>query len=303
MTGGRVTGAEIRVDGEVVSVDAGAVVNAAGPWVDAVRRLEDPGVGTSVRLSKGAHVVVPAQTEWSAALTIPQDRVRVTFAVPWYGMLLLGTTEAEYEGEPGAVQASPEDVEQILAEAAVALDPQIVRPEQVQAVFAGLRVLPVGEGESVSARRETVYTIGRAGMLSVAGGKLTTYRRIALGALERLRGQVGLREVDTTPWPLPGAAMPTRLRLPEELDFDVWAHLRHLYGALTEEVLAPAERDASLLERLHPDGPDIAAQVLYAATREWARNADDVTRRRTTLFYRGLETVDVVRRVEGLLAP
>ena len=303
LTGGRVTGAEIRVDGEVVSVDAGAVVNAAGPWVDAVRRLEDPGVGTWVRLSKGAHVVVPAQTEWSAALTIPQDRVRVTFAVPWYGMLLLGTTEAEYEGEPGAVQASPEDVEQILAEAAVALDPQIVRPEQVQAVFAGLRVLPVGEGESVSARRETVYTIGRAGMLSVAGGKLTTYRRIALGALERLRGQVGLREVDTTPWPLPGAAMPTRLRLPEELDFDVWAHLRHLYGALTEEVLAPAERDASLLERLHPDGPDIAAQVLYAATREWARNADDVTRRRTTLFYRGLETVDVVRRVEGLLAP
>ena len=302
LTAERVAGAEIRVDGEVVSVEARAVVNAAGPWVDRLRRLEDPSVGTSVRLSKGAHVLVPAETEWSAALTIPQDLVRVTFAVPWYGMLLLGTTEAEYEGDPGEVAASPEDVEQILAEAAVALDPELVRPQRVQAVFAGLRVLPAGEGESVSARRETVYTIGRAGMLSVAGGKLTTYRRIALGALERLRGRLGLRDVDTTPWPLPGASMPARLQLPEGLDSDVWAHLRHLYGALTPEVLAPAEHDASLLERLHPHGPDIAAQALYASTNEWARGAEDVIRRRTTLFYRGLETDDVVRRVEGLLA-
>src|SRR5581483_11802261 len=88
--GGRVAGAEVAADGETVSVSARAVLNAAGPWIDRVRRLEDPGAGSSVRLSKGAHALVPLEQGWQAALTIPQDRVRVTFAVPWYGMLLLG---------------------------------------------------------------------------------------------------------------------------------------------------------------------------------------------------------------------
>jgi glycerol-3-phosphate dehydrogenase len=302
LTSGRVTGAEVRVDGgRTVTVEARAVVNAAGPWVDRVRRLEDPAVGTSVRLSKGAHVLVPAATNWSAALTVPQDRVRVTFAVPWYGMLLLGTTEAEYEGDPGEVSASPEDVEQILAEAAVALDPELVRPERVRAAFAGLRVLPAGEGESVSARRETVYTVGRAGMLSVAGGKLTTYRRIALGALERLREPLGLHGVDPVPWPLPGSSGVDATQLPDGLDAEVKAHLLHLYGSLAAEVVAPGVEDPLLLERLDSGGPDIAAQALYASTHEWARRPDDVIRRRTTLFYRGLESDAVVDRVESLL--
>ena len=79
-------------------------------------------------------------------------------------------------------------------------------------------------------------------------------------------------------------------------------HLLHLYGGLAQEVLAPAAEDPSLLERLHPDGPDIVAQVLYAATHERARTAEDVLRRRTTCFYRGLETAEVVGRVERVLA-
>src|SRR5262249_20708080 len=81
---GRATGAEVRIDGREVAVVARAVVNSAGPWVDHVRRLEDPAAGTSVRLSKGAHVVLEREAGWSAALTVPQDLVRVTFAVPWY---------------------------------------------------------------------------------------------------------------------------------------------------------------------------------------------------------------------------
>ena len=300
--GGRVSGAEVRADGEVVSVTARAVVNAAGPWVDGLRKLEDPAAGTSVRLSKGAHVLVPAESEWSAALTIPQDSVRVTFAVPWYGMLLLGTTEQEYDGDPGAVAATSADIEQILAEAGLALSPDLLTPDRVRAAYAGLRVLPAGEGESVSARRETVYTTGPGGMLSVAGGKLTTYRRIALGALERLAGTLGLRSVDAAPWPLPGAPLPDRMTLPESLDSDVWAHLLHLYGGLVTEVLEPARADPALLGRIDPGGPDIAAQVLYAARHEWARDVEDVLRRRTTLFYRGLTGADVVHRVGELIA-
>ena len=118
---GRVVGAEVLVDGGDVSVDARVVVNAAGPWVDRVRRLEDPQAGTSVRLSRGAHVLVPGGGDWHAALTLPQDEVRVTFAVPWSGMLLLGTTEAPYDGDPADVEPEAVDAEQILREAAQAL--------------------------------------------------------------------------------------------------------------------------------------------------------------------------------------
>jgi glycerol-3-phosphate dehydrogenase len=85
-----------------------------------------------------------------------------------------------------------------------------------------------------------------------------------------------------------------------ELDEDVRTHLLHLYGGLAAEVLAPAERDPSLLERLHPGGPDIAAQAHHATTHEWARNAEDIVRRRTTLAYRGLGGPEVRERVEGI---
>jgi glycerol-3-phosphate dehydrogenase len=299
---GRIAGAEVRADGEEIEVEARCVVNAAGPWVDRVRRLEDPGAGTSVRLSRGAHVLVPAPGEWGAALTIVQNEARVTFAVPWSGMLLLGTTDTLYEGDPVGVAPLPAEVEQILAEAAVALDPSLLASDQVRAAYAGLRVLPAGEGESVSARRETVFSRSPGGMLTVAGGKLTTYRRIALEALERLRSDLGLHRLDRRPWPLPGSAGLDRVELPFDLEPDVRAHLLHLYGSLAPEVLAPAAEDPALLERLDPHGPDLAAQVPYAVTHEWARNAEDVLRRRTTLFYRGLETEATRARVEALLA-
>jgi len=299
---GRLAGAEVHVDGEDVAVEARVVVNAAGPWVDHVRRLEDPRAGSSVRLSRGAHVLVPADTEWTAALTIAQDDVRVTFAVPWSGMLLLGTTDTPYEGDPGEVAVGPADAEQILAEASVALDSALVAPDRVRASYAGLRVLPAGEGESVNARRETVFTRSPGGMLNVAGGKLTTYRRIALETLDRLRSELGLHRLDRRPWPLPGATGLERVSLPFDVEPDVRTHLLHLYGSLAPEVLAPAVDDPSLLERLHPGGPDIAAQVRYAVTHEWARNAEDVLRRRTTCFHRGLADEEVGARVERLLA-
>jgi glycerol-3-phosphate dehydrogenase len=299
-TSGNVSGAEVRVEGGVVSVEAHAVVNAAGPWIDELRRLESTSAGTSVVLDKGAHVLVPADGEWGAALTIPQDDVRVTFAVPFYGMLLLGTTESVYEGDPSLVAVDAGDVDRMLTEAAVALDPSLVAHDRVRAAFAGLRVLPAGTRATVSARRETVVTRGPGGMLSVAGGKLTTYRRIALGVLERLRSDLAIHRLETRPWPLPGAAGGA-LAL-GSLEPRVRANLAHLYGGLAADVLAPAIEDPSLLEPLHPRGPDIAAQALYAATDEWARSPEDVVRRRTTLFYRGLLDADVVRKVEELLA-
>jgi glycerol-3-phosphate dehydrogenase len=301
LTGGRVAGAEVRVDGELVGVEARVVVNAAGPWIDHVRRLEVPNAGTSVLLTKGVHALVPADSEWRAALTIPQEGVRVTFAVPWYGMLLLGTTDSIHEGDPSDVAVEQADVDQILAEAAVALPASLVAADRVRATYAGLRVLPAGKGEPASARRETVITRGPGGMLSVAGGKLTTYRRIALGALDLLRSDLGLHRLDHGAWPLPGAGDDASVQLPVELEPAVRAHLLHLYGGFAADVVAPAVDDPALLEPLHANGPDIAAQALYAATDEWARSPDDVVRRRTTLFYRGFGDDRTVRRIEELM--
>jgi glycerol-3-phosphate dehydrogenase len=298
---GRIVGAEVAVDGETVAVTARAVVNAAGPWVDEVRRLEVPKAAATVRLSRGSHVLVRARREWDAALTVAQDDVRVTFAVPWEGMTLLGTTDSAYDGDPGAVAVEPEEIDQILAEAGVALDSDVLEREHVCSAYAGLRVLPLGDGGTVSARRETVFSISRGGMLSVAGGKLTTYRRTALDALERLRSPLGLGRVDRRAWPLPGASRLESAAVPGDVDEDVRAHLVRVYGGLAGEVLAPARDDPALLERLNPAGPDIAAQVAYAASHEWARDSDDVARRRTTLYHRGLADGETMARVERLL--
>jgi glycerol-3-phosphate dehydrogenase len=139
-------------------------------------------------------------------------------------------------------------------------------------------------------------------MLSVAGGKLTTYRRIALEALTHLRAELGLHRLDRRPRPLPGAVGLDRVALPQELPAATRSHLLHLYGSLAPDVLAPAAEEPSLLEPLAAGAPELAAQAVYAATHEWARTPDDVLRRRTTLALRGLDGVEVRGRVEELLA-
>ena len=271
--------AEIRVDGTIVPVRARTIVNATGPWLDAVRRLEDPGARTSVRLSKGVHVLVDGGLDWGAALTIAHDQVRVSFAVPWEGMLLLGTTDTLHEGPPETATVTDEDVRQVLDEAAVAVED--LGPART--AFCGLRVLPGGGGGTANARRETVFTSGPAGMVSVAGGKLTTYRRIALDALEH----AGVRNLDHRPRPLPGATGLNAIPWPRDLEPSTRSHLLHLYGSLAADVLAPAGDDSALLEPLVRGRPDIRAQELYARRHEWALTDDDVLRRRTTAWLGG----------------
>jgi len=267
------------VDGTSVAVRARAIVNAAGPWVDHVRRLEDQAARPSVRVSKGVHVLVEGGSDWGAALTIPHDRVRVSFALPWEGMLLLGTTDTLHEGEPETAAVAETDVDQILREAALAVGG--LGP--IRATFCGLRVLPQGAGRTASARRETVLSRGRAGMVSVAGGKLTTYRRIALDTLAFL----GVRGLSQRPRPLPGATGLDRVEWPASLDERTRSHLLHLYGSLAPEVLGPAAEDPSLLEPIARDRPDLRAQELYARTQEWAVTSEDVVRRRTTVWLSG----------------
>ena len=274
-------GADVLVDGQTVRVQAGAIVNATGPWLDRVRRLEDPNAAPSIRLSKGVHLIADGGENWSAAVTIPHDKVRVSFAIPWEGKLLLGTTDTLHEGEPEDACVTDDDVRTILDEAAVAVRDL----GEVRASFYGLRVLPGGPGATANARRETVYTHGAHGMLSVAGGKLTTYRRISLDALD----QLGVRNLNRRPRPLPGANGLSRVAWPVELDPATRTHLLHLYGSLAPEVLAPAVDDPTLLEQIVPGRPDLRAQELYAREHEWARTDEDVYRRRTTVWLQGSE--------------
>ncbi|MEU4703881.1 glycerol-3-phosphate dehydrogenase/oxidase [Nonomuraea dietziae] len=313
---GTVSGAELRdrLDGGEFGVDAHLVLNATGPWVDHLRRMEDPAAAPSIRLSKGAHLVMRRHEPWKAALTTPIDKYRVSFAIPWEDHLLLGTTDEEYEGDPADVRATDADIAQILFEAGHAVQDSQLRREDITYAFAGLRVLPGGPGRVAAAKRETVVTRGRRGMLSVAGGKWTTYRhigRLVLDILAHLPGRpLGDDLAAILPaMPLPGLASPdaVAMRLFTErepgarMDPLVARHLAAHYGSIAFDVARLIREDPSLGERIHPDGPDIWAQAVYAREHEWAATVDDVVRRRTTLTIRGLDTADVRARVAGLL--
>jgi glycerol-3-phosphate dehydrogenase len=290
--------AHVRVDGETVGIPACAVVNATGAWIDEVRRLEDPAAGTSVTLSKGSHLVLERRDHWGAAVTIPVEAARVVFAIPWMGALLLGTTDVPFEGDARDVRPTAAEERQILDEVGVAVE---LPAAAIRARFAGVRVLPVGALDTSRAPRETMLSRGPLGMLSVAGGKLTTYRRIALAVLHALRPELELHRIDRRPRPLPGATDPRiaadalRRRHPH-LAPPLAGRLAQTYGTLAEEVIA-----AGPLEPLADDVAETEAEVLYARAQEWALTADDFLRRRTTLALTGRDSAAVRERVETLL--
>ncbi len=322
-TQGRVTGAELkdRTDGVEFGVGARLVLNATGPWVDHLRRMEDPKAAPSIRLSKGAHLVLKRTSPWKAALATPIDKYRITFALPWEDMLLLGTTDEEYEGDPADVAVNDKDVTQILDEAAFSIRDQQLSRDLITYSFAGLRVLPGGPGDTSKAKRETVVTEGRAGMLSVAGGKWTTFRHIGRTVMNKLAAlpghplgeyDDGLVPISRLPkkLPLPGIANPNAVahRLLVDggtpgprMSADTARHLATHYGSLSFDIARLADEDPALAERIHPDAPEIWAQVVYARDHEWAETADDVLRRRTTLTIRGLATDEIRGKVEDVL--
>jgi glycerol-3-phosphate dehydrogenase len=307
-TGSRVSGVDVRdrLTGAEFGVDARVVVNATGPWTDHLRRMEDPDAQPSVRLSKGAHLVLRQQAPWQAAVTVQLTGGRVSFAIPWEGQVLLGTTDEPYEDDPAGVQPTEADIDQILGEAGTVVAPEHLRRSDIVYSFAGLRVLPGGGGDTKDAKRETVITTGKYGMVSIAGGKWTTFRDIGKKVLGFLTPLLSLDNVDRNEVPLPGATQPEPARralraATPELPEDVIAHLVRHYGTISHELVALGLRDPSLLERVHPDGPDIWAQVAYAIDREWGYEVDDVLRRRTTLTVRGLDTPEIRKQVAELI--
>jgi len=274
------------------------IVNAAGPWVDRVRRLEDPNCAPGSRLSKGVHVTLPMPPGWRAAIARTVGGSRVAFALPWEGVLLIGTTDSPYEGEPEDAVVKEEDLDQVFHEASLSLPREVLNRDRILYTLAGLRVLELGSSTTAEAPREHVITKGPLGMVSVAGGKLTTHRRIAMDVLHRLDDERA-RKHRLADVPLPGADP-----LPEgsaDVDPEVWDNLARHYGSELSKLLAYRESHADALERIHPDAPVVWAQVYHGVAAEWARNADDIVRRRTTLAVRGLATDAVREKISSRL--
>lgn len=285
----------------VVEVEFRFVVNASGPWVDGVRRLEDQTSQPIARLSKGTHLLLELRSDWRAGVVVPLEDGRVTMALPWQGMLMLGTTDTDYEGDPADCSVSPSEVKQVLSEATLALPPDVACADAVRFSFAGLRVLPLGADTTANTHREHLVQTGRFGMVSIAGGKLTTHRRIALEALHRLPDPrlAGLRLVDV---PLPQSSTALHELADRDTDPDVVTHLTRIYGRDSLTVMGQRREHRDALERIHPGGPDVWAQVYHAVEREWASTVDDVIRRRTTVAVRGLASPDVRADVGRVIA-
>ena len=260
-------------------------VNATGPWLDRIRRLADPRSRPIARLSKGVHAVLPAPDGWRAGLAVSLSGNRASFALPWHGMLLVGVTDTPYDGDPAGPAVTPEDLGEVLGGLAPVLPAGLLRFERVLNSFVGLRVLPIGAGDTHNAAREHVVDVGPTGLVSVGGGKLTTHRWIARAALERLPRELRprLRAADE---PIVRAG---RADAPVfgDLDADLRTHLLSLYGADAEDVVRLGLDVPGGLERMHPEAPDVWAQALYAVEREWAIGPADVARR-TTLAVRGV---------------
>jgi glycerol-3-phosphate dehydrogenase len=282
-----------------VTVRCRAVVNATGPWLDLLRNMEDPACEPITRLSKGIHVVLRPDQQWRGAAAVSLHDGQHLYAVPCEDRILLGTTEQEYQGDPTAVTAEPGDVSYLLQVANQFLRSEMLRRERVASAFAGLRVLPRGEEATLHASRGHLLSVGPGGMVSVAGGKLTTHRRIALDALRHLPDRVRPRRLYLSDAPLPGAS-PAPVHH-SHLDASTLDHLVHLYGSETGTLLGQSKVHYNALERITAGAPDLWAQVYHAVREEWALSAEDIIYRRTSLGLRGFDTPELRQRISAVL--
>jgi len=292
--GGRVRGAIVSdvLDGSSVTIQARSVVNATGPYADAIRRLDDPAAEPMLSASSGVHVVLDQRfSPPDTGLLIPQtEDGRVLFLLPWLGSTLIGTTD-----EPSAVvddpQATEAEIEYILRHVRQYFDLPVERSD-VKAAWSGLRPLVADPAAADTARlsRDHVVHVSSSGLVTIAGGKWTTYRRMAADAVDAAVASAGLTPTGpsaTLDLKLVGAERldPTGAGALQERGFaaDVASHLHAAYGDRAGLVadLAAEGLDA----RLDADHPFIEAEVVYAQRHELAVTADDVLDRRTRLAY------------------
>lgn len=265
--GDKVTGALVRdeISGEEFAIKAKAVINATGVWTDQVISLDEKIMGSRLRPSKGVHLLVPKdRLPVEAALLAPSPTGdgRFIFVVPWQGAVLLGTTDTPFTDDLDRVEHDGSDIRYVL-DAANALFPTAqLRESDVLNAIAGLRPLVKADASSTAAlARVHKIWISVGGMISIAGGKLTTYRTMAAEAVD-----VALKRLGQGPIPSKTGELPLGVGRKEAL-----ADLVRQYPDLAEPII--------------PGLPHTKAEVAYAAREEMAVFPEDVLQRRTRLAY------------------
>lgn len=296
--GGAVDGVIVRdlEGGSEWRAAARVVVNAAGPFCDAVRRLADPATPPLVAASQGSHVVLPrAFLPGESALLVPRTPDgRVLFAIPWHGHTLVGTTDVPVPEAPAEPRPSGEEIDFILDTAGryLARPP---RREDVLSTFAGIRPLVQAGGQrTASLPRDHTIRVDAPGLLTITGGKWTTYRHMAEDCVNRAAALAGLprRPCRTREMRLHGYHV-------NPADFGDLAG----YGADAVPLLAWMATEPALEEPLHSALPYRAAEVVWAVAEEMARTVEDVLARRTrALFLNAGAAVEMAPRVAELMA-
>ena len=283
--------------GKEHEVQAKAIVNATGVFADGIRRLDEPGARTVLAPSQGTHLVLPKSfLPGDSAIMVPNTPDgRVLFAVPWHDHVVIGTTDLAVDDIALEPIATDEEIEFILTSIAKYLH-KPPRRSDVLSVYAGLRPLvKVGDARSTAAlSRDHTILISNSGLLTIAGGKWTTYRKMAQATVDQAETLAGLdeRPCQTSHLQIHGW---TRQHIEEP-------NLR-VYGADAAAVHAIANEEPDRAGRLHPELPYIEAEIVWAVRDEMARTVEDVLSRRTRALLLGARaSVECAPRVARLIA-
>ena len=276
---------------------ARVVINATGVFADQVRRMDDPAAAPVITPSQGVHLVLDRSfLPGDSAIMVPHTADnRVLFAVPWHGRVVVGTTDTPVDTVSLEPRPLEEEIDFLLTHAARYLIRHPTRSDVLSA-FAGLRPLvhPGSGGETASFSREHVIVLSSTGLVTITGGKWTTYRRMGEDTVNQAAAVAGLAE---------RPSVSARLRLhgwqengPESAPWDV-------YGADSREVRNLAKENPAWEELLHPNLPYYASEVVWAVRREWARSVEDVLARRTrALLLDARASMAIAPRVAELIA-
>ena len=309
----RICGAVVkdRIGGRLKEVPAGVVINATGPWTDETVAMGGHDIGELLRPTKGVHFVVRRDVlpVNNAVVCFHPDDGRVLFAVPWGDSTYVGTTDTDHEGDLDDLFATAEDVDYLVRCLAAYFPDYPVRREDIQCTWAGLRPLVRPEGSDLDASsvsREHRIVVTQDGLVTIAGGKLTTYRLMSHEVVDaavrmlRLSGRLHRRLKDprTDEEPLPGA-----VHWPEDDDHDAVAErildvagdritpetarlLTNTYGSLGAAVARRTRQEPGLAEPLVAGRPEILAQIDHAVEQELCATVTGALQLRTQLFFR-----------------
>ncbi|HPG25611.1 MAG TPA: glycerol-3-phosphate dehydrogenase/oxidase, partial [Myxococcota bacterium] len=315
MSGARVAGVEAQCleTGERLTIRGRQVVNATGVWTDSVQKLAGRG-RIHVRASKGIHLVVPRDRIHGDAGLILRTEKSVLFVIPWESHWIVGTTDTDWSLDLAHPAASQSDIDYLLERVNAVLS-QPLRHEDIEGVYAGLRPLLRGESDATSLlSREHAVSQSVSGLITVAGGKYTTYRVMAKDVVDvAARGlEQKVPECCTDEIPLVGAAgyradWNRREMLAEQSGLHVHAieHLLKRYGARVHELLELVREEPALGQPLEGAPNYLAVEVHYAASHEGALHLTDALTRRTRIsietFDRGIAAARPTARIMGAI--